>query len=43
MMNTDSEGCCRSIRSVYGKCGVNCVFISTGYGVTGVCEIYETE
>lgn len=29
-----------TIRSVYGKCGFDSVFIGTGHGIMGVIEVY---
>lgn len=30
-----------TIRGVYGKCGFDSVFISTGHGITGIIEVYD--
>ena len=35
------ENISSTIRSTYGKCGFNSVFINTGHGITGIVEIYE--
>lgn len=29
-----------TIRSVYGKCSFDSVFICTGHGITGIIEVY---
>ena len=36
----DGKDISSTIRSVYGKCGFDCVFVSTEHGITGITEIY---
>ena len=42
-LNADADGNIRTIRSVYGKCGFDSIFRSTGHGISGVLFVYETE
>lgn len=37
----DRKNISSTVRSTYGKCGFNSVFINTGHGITGIVEIYE--
>lgn len=37
----DSKEISSTIRSVYGKCGFESVFLNTGHGVTGIVEVYD--
>ena len=37
----DRKNISSTIRSTYGKCGFNSVFINTGHGIIGIVEIYE--
>lgn len=36
----DGKDTSSTIRSAYGKCGFDSVFINTGHGITGIIEIY---
>ena len=36
----DGKDISTTIRSVYGKCCFDSVFVSTGHGITGIIEIY---
>lgn len=37
----DRKNISSTVRSAYGKCGFNSVFINTEHGITGIVEIYE--
>lgn len=38
-INVAGQGVARTIRAVYGKCGFDSVFRTTGQGITGIVEV----
>ena len=42
-INGSRGGTARAIRACYGKCSFESVFLTTGHGITGVVETYETD
>lgn len=39
-INVAGQDVSRTIRAVYGKCGFDSVFRTTGQGITGIVEVY---